>query len=128
MVKSTTSLDFERGQEVKKSMEIGVYAKYGKFYDLFIELHKIAKSSKNFKEVSEIFWNPTGPYQLPEPYFNIDSKLMGWESTTKESVPEQFVISLYKIYIACYNVLSGNELVVSDVNKFDQITRCFDEG
>ena len=123
------SQNFERGQEPIKSMDIGMEAKYGRFYEPFVKMHNMAENSDNFEYVSEIVWEPTRPGDDKDvPFFNIESKFHGYNPTTKEMAPEQFVIMLYKIYIACYRVLDGEELAVPTKEKFDEITRCFDEG
>lgn len=69
--KVTEEQNFERGQTPKKAMDIGMGKKFGKYFELFMEIYELAKENPKF-EVSKIEW-PEGMVSPIWPVFTIQS-------------------------------------------------------
>jgi len=117
------SLNFERGKDVKKSMDIGLEHKYGRMYNLFTICHNLSLNSDSFEWVSDIVWNPN---DADNPYFNIDS-FYYYTDEDENNITEKFVVRLFPNYLEVYNVITEEEEEVRSVRKFIEITSAYEE-
>lgn len=117
------SLNFERGKDVKKSMDIGLQHKYGRMYNLFTICHNLSMNSDSFEWVSDIVWNPD---DADHPYFNIDS-FYYYTDEDENNITEKFVVRLFPNYLEIYNVITEEEEEVRSVRKFIEITSAYEE-
>ena len=117
------SLNFERGKDVKKSMDIGLEHKYGRMYNLFTICHNLSLNSDSFEWVSDIVWNPN---DADNPYFNIDS-FYYYTDEDENNITEKFVVRLFPNYLEIYNVITEEEEEVRSVRKFIEITSAYEE-
>lgn len=117
------SLNFERGKDVKKSMDIGLQYKYGRMYNLFTICHNLSMNSDSFEWVSDIVWNPD---DADHPYFNIDS-FYYYTDEDENNITEKFVVRLFPNYLEIYNVITEEEEEVRSVRKFIEITSAYEE-
>lgn len=117
------SLNFERGKDVKKSMDIGLQHKYGRMYNLFTICHNLSMNSDSFEWVSDIVWNPD---DADHPYFNIDS-FYYYTDENENNITEKFVVRLFPNYLEIYNVITEEEEEVRSVRKFIEITSAYEE-
>ncbi|MDD5648940.1 MAG: hypothetical protein PHF86_00740 [Candidatus Nanoarchaeia archaeon] len=118
------SINFERGQEPKKSMDIGLHAKYN-FWDLFVRCYELANISENFTYVSDIIAD-----NKKNPYFVIES-VFYYTDENNNKIPEQFVITFFyneeSKDLLCFNAITKDEIYFHTEKKFVEITTCFDE-
>jgi len=117
------SVNFERGKDVKKSMDIGLQHKYGRMYNLFTICHNLSMNSDSFEWVSDIVWNPD---DADHPYFNIDS-FYYYTDEDENNITEKFVVRLFPNYLEIYNVITEEEEEVRSVRKFIEITSAYEE-
>ena len=117
------SVNFERGKDVKKSMDIGLQHKYGRMYNLFTICHNLSMNSDSFEWVSDIVWNPD---DADHPYFNIDS-FYYYTDENENNITEKFVVRLFPNYLEIYNVITEEEEEVRSVRKFIEITSAYEE-
>ena len=117
------SVNFERGKDVKKSMDIGLEHKYGRMYNLFTICHNLSMNSDSFEWVSDIVWNPD---DADHPYFNIDS-FYYYTDEDENNITEKFVVRLFPNYLEIYNVITEEEEEVRSVRKFIEITSAYEE-
>ena len=117
------SVNFERGKDVKKSMDIGLQHKYGRMYNLFTICHNLSMNSDSFEWVSDIVWNPD---DADHPYFNIDS-FYYYTDEDENNITEKFVVRLFPNYLEVYNVITEEEEEVRSVRKFIEITSAYEE-
>ena len=117
------SVNFERGKDVKKSMDIGLQHKYGRMYNLFTICHNLSMNSDSFEWVSDIVWNPD---DADHPYFNIDSYYY-YTDEDENNITEKFVVRLFPNYLEIYNVITEEEEEVRSVRKFIEITSAYEE-
>lgn len=117
------SVNFERGKDVKKSMDIGLEHKYGRMYNLFTICHNLSLNSDSFEWVSDIVWNPN---DADNPYFNIDS-FYYYTDEDENNITEKFVVRLFPNYLEVYNVITEEEEEVRSVRKFIEITSAYEE-
>lgn len=115
------SQNFERNQDVKKSMDVGLRNKYGKFYDLFEICHNLSTNSENFTYVSNIVFD-----KGEQPFFNIESVFF-YTDDDNNKIPEGFVITLWPEEILCLNTVTKDEDTIKTEAKFIKITTCWDE-
>lgn len=115
------SQNFERNQDVKKSMDVGIRHKYGKFYDLFEICHNLSTNSENFTYVSDIIFD-----KGEQPFFNIESVFF-YTDDDNNKIPEGFVITLWPEEILCLNTITKDEDTIKTEAKFIKITTCWDE-
>jgi hypothetical protein len=117
----TEKMDFERGKEPVKSMEVGMSQRYGKFWDLFDRCHNLATNSENFPYVSNIM-----ELGGDNPFFNIESVFF-YTDEEDNKIPEQFVITLFSDELNCYNVITKEDHDFKTEKKFIELTNCWDE-
>ena len=127
------SINFERGKDPKKSMDIGVTNIYGEGYDLFITLYEISKNSDNFGWVSEILWKKNKDYKSS--MFQIESKFY-YTTHTREGYiknPEWYDVYLTKgegVSVHSWDghlINMGTKNSPDTIRKFSEATRCFEE-
>ena len=117
----TEVANFERGADPKKTMDVGLAHKYGKYYDLFVICHNLSTNSENFTYVSDIIF-----YKDHQPYFNIESVFF-YTDEKDNKISEQFVITLWPEEILCLNVVTKDEDEFKTEKKFMKLTTCWDE-
>ncbi len=117
------SVNFERGKDPKKSMDIGLEHKYGRMYNLFTICHNLSMNSDSFEWVSDIAWNPG---DADHPYFNIDS-FYYYTDEEDNKITEKFVVRLFPNYLEIFNVITEEEEEVRSVGKFIEITSAYEE-
>jgi hypothetical protein len=112
--------NFERGLEPKVSMGVGLEAKFPKLKE-FLKIHKSAKNSDCFSEVSDI------DYDLAEPKFIIVSK----KKTGANKKGYEF--EEFTFYLTREDGIVGfadhidKEYEVIDLAHFQIITKCYDK-
>lgn len=111
-------LDFERGIDPKKSMDIGMEHKYGRIFNLFVICHNLATNSEAFEWVSEIVLDRN-------PYFNIES-LFYYTDEEENKIPEQFVVTLFHDSLLIENVITKDEFNTKSVKRFIEITSAYE--
>ena len=116
-------LDFQRGLDPKKSLDVGLEHKYGRMYNLFIICHNLSLNSDAFEWVSDIAWSPD---DANYPYFNIES-LFYYTDQDGGKIPEQFVVRLYPDGLEIYNAITTEEDDVRSVRKFMEITSAYED-
>ncbi len=112
-------LDFQRGIDPKKSMDIGLEHKYGRMYNLFVICHNLALNSEAFEEVSDIV------LEEKDPYFNIES-LFYYTDEEDNKIPEQFVVTLFADELLIYNVITKDEDYVKSPRRFMEVTSAYE--
>lgn len=115
------SIDFQRGIDPKKSMDIGMEHKYGRMYNLFIICHNLSLSSDAFEEVSDIIQE-----EGKDPYFVIES-LFYYTDEDNAKIPEQFVITLYPDELLVYNAITKDEDYIKSARRFMEITSAYED-
>jgi hypothetical protein len=114
------SVSFERGKDAKSAMGVGMSDKYPA-YDLFIACHKLALSSENFSEVTDIIAEDSMLF------FVIESKYFT-RDRNNDRLYEEFVIRLYpeETGLECYDVTNEGINYIGSKKKFMQVTKCSD--
>lgn len=116
-------LDFQRGIDPKKSMDVGLEHKYGRMYNLFTICHNLSMNSDSFEWVSDIEWNPS---DADYPYFNIDS-FYYYTDQDENKIPERFAVRLFSDYLEIYNAITKEEDEVRSVRRFIEVTSAYEE-
>lgn len=116
-------IDFQRGIDPKKSMDIGLEHRYGRMYNLFTICHNLSMNSDSFEWVSDISWDSN---DADYPYFNIES-LFYYTDEDNSKIPEQFVVKLYPDNLEIYNAVTKDEDEVKSVRRFIEVTSAYEE-
>jgi len=114
-------LDFQRGMDPKKSLDVGMEHKYGRMYNLFIICHNLSMNSEAFEWVSDIVQEGD-----QNPYFNIES-LFYYTDEDNAKISEKFVVTLYEDCLLLLNVITKDEDEVKSVRRFIEVTSAYEE-
>jgi len=114
-------LDFQRGMDPKKSLDVGMGHKYGRMYNLFVICHNLSMNSDAFEWVSDIVQEGE-----QNPYFNIES-LFYYTDEEDAKISEKFVVTLYEDCLLLLNVITKDEDEVKSVRRFIEVTSAYEE-